>query len=382
MIIQYLFASPEGDIPLTPDKISTPFKMTLIEDHPFLTLGDYFENIRDFLLEDIGPLMALLREQLNRTIVFEDIKRLLIRSEKHGALYHLASAEIFIAGQSVKYAVSSAVSEKGRAWLHHEYNLLRYLRALYNLNFLPEVYFIKEMNLQSGTRKASISMFLGDWFEDYHEWHLSLDPRDRSQKIRIWDQKRGHRFASREEQFEIYQQAARILSLYYDTREFRQIHPWHHAAGDFVVKCSARTMNVKLTTARGYKPFINPLKDEKIDPFIAITYFLLNLTIKMRLDRRDGTGEMAWAADDSVEATIGGFMEAIKMMEMGKRFDMGTVKDLLSLLKSFNRGELYKLHKPLLEFFRDEAPMDFSVITKNLNDHINKVYQVIQRFHE
>ena len=47
MIIEYLFSSPEGDISLAPEDLARPFLITPSEHHPFLTLGDYFEAIRE-----------------------------------------------------------------------------------------------------------------------------------------------------------------------------------------------------------------------------------------------------------------------------------------------------------------------------------------------
>jgi len=102
MIVKHLFSSPKGDIPIGPDELVIPFKVSPSKDHPYLTLGGYFEAIKDFIMRDNGnALTAALTEMLNRCIGLDTIDEILIRSEKHGALYHVASIEIF---ESITFA--------------------------------------------------------------------------------------------------------------------------------------------------------------------------------------------------------------------------------------------------------------------------------------
>jgi len=282
-------------------------------------------------------------------------------------------------GQSVKYAVNTAVSERGKAWLDREYDLLSRMWEAFHLPYLPKVYFGGQIVCQVGSGTDSISMFLAEWFEDYHEWHLSLEEKDQMQKLCIWDQKRGHRFATQEESFEIYKQASKILTLYYDIKDFRQIYPWHHAAGDFVMKNKGGFIDVRLTTARGYEPFMGFVEEKEINPWVALIYLLLHLTLKMRLDKVDGIGDVAWAEDFVVEAVIEGFFGGLTVMKHNGRYPLGKLEDLRSLLKSFNEGELYKLFQPLLKAYREEDADDFSMITSKLESHISHLYRVIQR---
>jgi hypothetical protein len=377
MIVEYLFSSPKGDIPITPDDLRTSFKITPSENHPFLTLGDYFKAIEEFVTKHCAKSPASTRQHgLDRA------EKLLIRSEKHGALYHLASVAFFFDGRSLKYAVSTAVSEKGKAWLNHEYDLLKHLAETFGLPFLPKVHFKGNIERQVGGRTESLSMCLSEWFEDYHEWHLTTDEKDKGQKLCIWVQNEGYRFATLKESFEIYKQASKILTLYYDLKNFRQIYPWHHAAGDFVVKAKEGRVDVKLTTARGYDPVMTFVKEEDINPLVALIYFLLNLTIKMRLDKVDGIGEVVWARDFSVEATTEGFFEALRVKETEGKYHLGKLEDLVSLLEAFNQEELYKLVRPLLKAYQEEDPGDFSVIRRNLESHAAQLWRVIQRRRE
>ena len=80
-----------------------------------------------------------------------------------------------------------------------------------------------------------MSFLLEDWFEGYHEFHISKD-NEGKQQLKLWDFDHGYKNLSQEQSFEIYKKASKILTLYYDLEDFSQIFPWHHAAGDFVVK--------------------------------------------------------------------------------------------------------------------------------------------------
>lgn len=382
MKIEYLVSAPKGDIPVGPDELMRPFLITLSEPHPFLTLGDYFEAINDFILKDHGkPLISLLSKRLNKSISLDNIHEILIRSEKHGALYHLASVEIFIDRQSIRLAVNTAISEKGKAWLAHELDMVSLLDKTFGLPYLPKPYFKGEVERHDGTRKESLSMLLAEWFDDYHEWHLSMGEKEKNQQICIWDIRNGYRLASKEEGFQIFKQASKILTLFYDTQAYSQIYPWHHAAGDFVVRNRDGTVDVKLTTARNYGPVMLFLSEDSINPMASIIYFFLNLTLRIRLDKLDGVGEVVWAEEFSVRAATEGFFEALRVMEAGGRYQLGKVEDLLCLLKAFSQGELQKLFHTLLDLYQQEDPGDLSVIQAHLEGHVRQVYLIIQGLH-
>lgn len=390
MEIKYLFSSPEGDISLEPvedpvfggEDLARPFLLTPSEPHPFLTLGDYFESLKEFILKDHGEsLVCVLRELLNREIDLGNIRKMLIRSEKHGALYHLASVEILIDDKRIKLSVSTAVSETGKAWLKDEYEMLISLNASLKLPYLPNVYFKGEVAAPAGKKRTeTLAMFLGEWFEDYHEWHLSMDENDGKQKICIWDLRQGHRYASEKESYEIFRQASRILTLYYDTLSYKQIYPWHHAAGDFIVRTRNTKIDVRLTTARKYQSIMDYFSEETVNPMIAVVYFFLNLTVRMRLDKLDGVGKTVWAGDFCVNAITEGFFDAIKVMEAEGGYPLGRAEDLCSLLKSFGEEEIQNLFNPLHNWYQEGDPADFSVIQANLRSHVNLLCHALQDF--
>jgi len=372
MNIHYLFSSPDGDISLTANDLARPFLITPAEPHPFLTLGDYFKSIETFII----------KKHLNKQTDINSIREILIRSEKHGALYHPASVEVLIDGKPLKMAVITAVSEKGKEWLAREYEILKHLTRSYKLPYLPQIYTKGEVTCKADDNKHErLVMLLAEWFEGYHEWHLSIDEKDLSQKICIWDLENSNRYASKNEASEIFRQASKIITLYYDTNSFKQIYPWHHAAGDFIVGTRNSRIDVKLTTARRYESIMDSFSEDKVNPIIAIVYFFLNLTVRMRLDKLDGVGKTVWAGDFSAGAATAGFFEALMTMETKDRYNLGKIEDLLSLLQSFSEKELEGLFQSLLILYQKDDPEDLAVIQKNMDRHILVLHQTLQDFH-
>ena len=380
MIVEYLFSSPEGDLAADEVTLARPFLLSPSESHPFLCLRDYFNAIRHFVLRQRDQLaMRLLGEGSGASPGSEEIERVIIRSEKHGALYHIASVEVFSAGSRAKFAVSTAISENSQKWLALEFETLTLLNDTYYLPYLPQVYFLDTLKWETPGGVETLAFMLSEWFEDYHEWHLSGSDSGETCAI-IWDLQRGYRRAEEKEIYEIYLQASRILTLYYGVKSSHLIYPWQHAAGDFVVKSANGVIDVRLTTARQYGPLVIFLEERDTNPLMALLYFFLDLTLRMRVDRWEGVGRVVWAEDLCVGATVEGFFQALRVMEEEGRYDMGRVDDLSSLLKTFRHEEIRRLCIHLFEFYRKEGGEMLSVIEKQLEDHCRSLCDVIRSF--
>ena len=381
MLVEYLFSTSEGDLPAEHAELALPFKLTPTQNHPHLTLKDYFDAIKAFIFKDRGkPLEDVLRDKVDLPTCSEDIRKIEIRSEKHGVLYHLSSVKIFSQGSPVTFSVSTSITEKGRKWLNHEFDLLNLLHRHFKFSYLPEPYFSGEVSCHSKASKETLTMMLSEWFEDYHEWHFSRGPGVGNHNLCIWDLQHGNRFASREQSFSILKQVSRILTLYYDPETYLQIYPWHHAAGDFIVRVAKNEVDVKLTTARKYESFMEVFSTETVNPVTAIIYFFMNLTIRIRLDKLDGVGEIYWAEDFSVIAATAGFFEAVNSMVGAGRLPVDHAENLLSLLKSFDLEELKNLFDSLLVLYAKDDPEDFQTIRKNLKNHVGLFHRTLQEF--
>jgi len=385
MIVPYLFSSPEGDIPLEAKDLSIPFLITPEKTHPHLTLGNYFDTMKACVLKNRGELLKhVLKDKWHEDWRLEDVEKIKIRSEKHGIFYHLASVEVFIKEIRTIFTLSTAVSRAGIECLVREHDILDRLSRSFGFSYLPEIYGISEMACRTkhGTTEKMV-MLSAQWFEDYHEWHLAMDPADGSRKVEIWNLKTGHRYASSTEAFRIIEECSKILAFYYDSGDFSRIGAWHHAAGDFIVNIQDDgRLNVRLTTVRKFEPLMASFSERDVNATVAMVYFFLDTTIHLRLDRLEGVGETVWLDDFAVPAAIKGFFEGLHEREaMGNGVSGAQAAELLPLLKSFDGPEFERIFEPLMDHYATQDSDGIAFMTAHMDDHINVLRQALQDFH-
>jgi hypothetical protein len=377
--IEYRIADQGRDFILGPDDLRRPFLIDPRTEHPHLTLLDYFSAIERFALQDGGRfLLSALRRQPKGPVRLDEIRRMVIHSEKHGAFHHVCRLELAKATDSVSFAVYTAVTERGRDSLAREFKTLSYLSQSFPLPYLPEVYAMKTCVHPSHPQGSKLLLLLAEWLEGYHEWHFHRSEGCEGYVPWIWDTEGGYRLASLEERFAIFRQASKILTLYYDVVSACRIHPWSHAAGDFVVKARAGGVDVRLSSARGYGPLLKFEEPEKFKPLIAFLYFFLELSIGMRLDRCEGTGEVVWAEKKDLAATITGFMEGMALKDEGQRSQLGAAGDPAAFLKGFASEELLKLCTHLKESYVHMDSETLALISRKLESHCVQLCEVIR----
>jgi hypothetical protein len=160
-----------------------------------------------------------------------------------------------------------------------------------------------------------------------------------------------------------------ILTSYYDLETFEQILPWSHGAGDFVLKLVEGRIKLRLVSARGYTSLI---KDKNRDPqsiLEALLVFLLNLTIRMRLDRIDGTGDVVWSDDFAVEETISGLFQGLALKPPIPLFADPLDVCFKGYLSFWAEKELYDLAETIVNLYDSGSP-DVPVMRKNLKAHV------------
>ncbi|OAT80835.1 hypothetical protein [Desulfotomaculum copahuensis] len=373
--VRYVIVAAGGE--LAGVDLNQPFLDASGQNHASLSWGDYFHGVEHFLRRHACTLAALTGQKAGRGLPPAEIEQMIIRSEKHGAFYHISCVEVLSGGTEAKFTVSTAVSPRGRAWMKHEFNVLGNLNKMFNLPYLPPVYVLDEVNLRLDNGGVPATMFLSGWFDGYHEWHLTRQGGE--QNIEIWDVKNGYRPASAAESYAIYQKASQILTLYYNPADYSEIYPWHHAAGDFVVRTGGE-VDVKLITARKYGPVLTFPKAQKSNSFIALVYFFINLTVQMRLDKYNGVGDAAWAQAACLPAVVEGFFAAWREKEKTGGCSPGRVEEIWSLLKSFGRDELKNILYSLPAYYRREDPADLALIESNLDKHAGQLHDVLQDF--
>ena len=262
-----------------------------------------------------------------------------------------------------------------------EYHCLTKLNDEFPLCFLPEVYGFGEVG--SGANRK-IRMFLGHWLEGYNEFHVSRDPSDKKNKILVWDDIHDRFYLSLEQSADLYRQAAGILTYYYNVESFEQISPWHHGAGDFVVKIDTADLDMKLISVRGYAPLFTNLthleNGEKDVELIlqALLIFFLNLSIRMRLDRYDGVGDIIWADQPAVQSTLAGFFDGLALKPSVASMPDSIERCFRYYLSVCTKENLYDLSKAVVKRFNRHAP-EVRVVKQHLKEHVEELNRVIRQ---
>ena len=345
-----------------------------------IALGEYFQTIRNFFENDGNEIICrALTRRLQQDVKAHDIREIQICLVKHGEFYHPARIEVLAHHQKIFFVLNVAVSETGIKAINKEYHCLMKLNDEFPICYLPEVFGFGEV---ASTGDHKIRMFLGHWFEGYKEFHISRDPSDNRNKILVWDDIRRRCYLSLKQSAELYRQAARILTYYYNVESFEQIFPWHHGAGDFVVKNDKADLDLKLISARGYAPlFKNPnqLKngEKEIEQILqALLIFFLNLSIRMRLDRYDGVGDIVWADEPVVQSTLDGVIDGLALKPPVALMPDSLDNCFRYYLSVCTKEDLYELSNALVKTFNQRAP-EVRVVKQHLKEHVEELSRVM-----
>jgi hypothetical protein len=329
------------------------------------------------LRNNCQKILEALAHRLGRLVTLEEVDSIEIRTEKHGAFYHVARADLRVSRQIVSFAVNVAVSDTAKAELERDFRLLQILTNRYNYKFLPQVYF-KGAGIyrEPGKPLRWLHMFVAEWFQDYHEFHLHRDQADGSSRMLVWDLDRGSRYLSEHQCVSLYRLAATILTLYYNCNNFKQIYPWHHAAGDFVLRVKGDTVDLRLVTVRDYAAVVDFAAGKKVGKLLALVLFFLHLTIQMRIDRLDGVGEVVWAEDYCLEGVVPGFFEGLTEGQGGSRRGMPSPVEIHALLRNFTGEEWLQFLVELLATY-NFSQEELALIRDHGDGHIDLLQQVL-----
>jgi len=380
--IGFYHASPGGPVPMSPARLESHLPLVRPaggdERSGKLTYRVFFETIARVIVHRVDFFAGALPERVREDKA--QIERIDVIAEKHGSDYHPARIRVVTAGDELSFVMNVAVTERGRERLEREFHLLRDLAEHFQPCFVPRAYFFgrESYPAQDGLQEVA-TMFLAEWFEGYHEFHVSSEREDVAQTTILWDMNQGYGHISLEEAKEIFRQAAFILTFYYDTENFREIFPWHHASGDFVVGRPRGKIDVKLITVRQYATRTMFEADSPENRMNALLLFFANLTVRMRLDRTDGVGEIAWAGDHCVEATIQGFYDAMRHKVARGRCHNSLPREFLGNVRCLTLGKMAETFRFAVDSYDEDAP-DLPVIRKHLVDHVFKVYEILQDF--
>jgi hypothetical protein len=206
-----------------------------------------------------------------------------------------------------------------------EAGLLAGLRDNFTPDFLPAPHAFAEHD--------GLAFLLVDWFAGCHEFH-----QDGTGQVSLWDYDAGTRTLDPAQARELYRQAADILTRYYHVATGASIGPWHHAAGDFVARVDAAGVSARLVTVRGYGASRDfSAAGELAEKFAALSFFA-NMTMRLRLDRVEGVGELVLAGPEVAEAAVEGFLRGLGALDLEPQRRAG----LLEVLASFTAEELQR----------------------------------------
>ena len=338
-----------------------------------ITIGDYFSASSEVLSKkEFSILVTGLESFFQRPVTKNYIHSVSVFLEKHGAFYHPLKIRVELKdSQTCLFVLNGAVSTPGLSLIETEYSLISRLNETYSIQYLPQVFGLDVLE----TKHGKIGFFLGEWFEDYTEFHVTVGRDER--QIVIWESDGNCCYLPEKTVLSIYREAARILTFYYNIETFEQIFPWHHAAGDFIVKQADGQFHVRLITVRGYSSlteFGSNEADRKSHILPSLLIFFFNLTLRMRLDRLDGTGKAVMLGDEVIRATTDGFLDALD--EKSKDYDYGNLKlSFIAFVKGWSLDQILDIMVTIIES-GDMNPMENRLIMENLEIHC-RVLEVI-----
>jgi hypothetical protein len=363
---------PDAGFLETPVPLTRPGAADSSQEGP--TYGSYLEGIKQLLVAHMEQFLEAVAQSAGND---EDVRCLDIVVEKHGSDYHPARIRAHLDKGYVSLVANVALTERGARRLARDFHLLDSFARDFREHLVPKVYcLIEPSGGETNPPNPVLRMFIGEWLSGYHEFHLTRSSEAGEPEVVVWDLEHSPFMLAPDKVRQLFRKAAFVLTYYYDVDHFREIFPWHHASGDFVVQASARDVDVKLITVRQYGNRIDFPENSSDHSVPACLAFLANLTLRMRLDRFDGTGEVAWAGEMCVEETVQGFVDALRVQVGEGRCRPEFLKEVFCSIENMSLTDLTELFRDVVESYDQDAP-DIEIIRENLVEHIFSVASVL-----
>ena len=337
--------------------------------HTGITYGDYFNKAKDFISRNnFSNIRKALSAHLDHEPEPHEITMVKIFLEKHGELYHPARLHIIYKDKTYQFVLNLAFSEAARSIIKREFGLLKKLHD--HNEFIPRVY-VYDQDVQPASITAA--MILGEWFDGFSEFHVTEPEKGRKLigPVVLWDAQKGRIILKEKEAFDIYRNAAKILAYYYDIGTSEEISPWHHAAGDFVAKQTDTGIDVRLITIRGYQSRTTHSPENEDDIFLGIIRFFIVMTLKMRIDRIDGTGKSVFLDGFVLKAAVKGFFDGLMLRS----------PELSAILRQHLTSINDKMIKILLNEYVSTLPKhlaDFRLTAAHADAHAKAVQKALR----
>jgi hypothetical protein len=306
---------------------------------------------------------------LEQPVVEKDLGRLAIFLVKHGAFYHPARLQVAVKDQRLSFVVNVAASNHGHRTLSREVKALNRLNDQRPFGWFPTVY---------SFTSDELPMFLGDWFDGFHEFHLTRRPGSDNPAIVVWDGAAVPCLLSETQTAGLYRNAAMILTASYDPISACQIFPWHHAAGDFVVRVKEEGVSVRLITVRDYVPMPGCAAepDDERSILDALVVFFIHLSLRIRLDRLDGVGEMVWASDRCLAPMVDGFFMGLDLTARMSGFPETFPDTFRHFYNHHDENALLTMAHRITETVFDRRTEERRLIDCHLARHVHEISQL------
>lgn len=335
------------------------------------SLGDYFTAAADFLFRDKGQMLS--RAVTRLTGQAHPVQQVRISLEKHGAFYHPLKITVETqSGGNSTLVLNGAVASPGRSLVETEYRLLGGLADRVTPSHIPRVF---------GAGKdpsGRMGFFLGEWFDGYCEFHATGDGR----RVVIWTGTEN-RVLDFQAVSPVYERIAFVLTAYFDPDTGAEIFPWHHAAGDFIVNPEDPSFPVRLVTVRGYGP-VSEMGDgdpegpngpnRSIRLLTGLLFFFLNLTLRIRLDRLDGTGKPVFLPGIVLRAAVAGFFHGLAE-KTDAPADLADA--FVAFASDLEPDQLTGILINLLESWHPNAS-EREILGENLVSHCAQVHEILK----
>ncbi|MCP4748331.1 MAG: hypothetical protein GY874_19665 [Desulfobacteraceae bacterium] len=342
-----------------------------------LRYKEYFTCAKEFLARNQWEIVLhAAGHALKKQFRIRQIKAVHIHLIKHGAFYHPAKVTAQISHETVALCLNIAVSGAGLELYKAEASNLVRLAA----NYPAQVYVpIVLSNPESvGAGAGQTAMFAVQWLSGYREFHATRRFGQGLQWV-VWDTDSGHWRLDQSRVYEIYRQAAFILTYYYQPCSFECVLNWHHAAGDFVVRSNGGSLDVRLITVRNYQPMLTHASREQPgleDVLEGFLIFFIGLSIKMRLDRLDGAGDVIWMPGWIADAVWQGFMEGVDHVLAVHQLPAEFKEGLRQYMSIHSYDEILNLGQRIIQRYSAESE-DTALVHLNLSGHADKLAGIV-----
>lgn len=335
------------------------------------TYGQYFSAVAQFCADNgWSRLIKAASSKMERPVVEKEIAGVSVFLEKHGAFYHPARLQVVVEEQPLSLVVNVAASSHGQRALRHELKALAHLNEHRPFGWLPNVY---------ASVCDDLPMFLGDWFDGFFEFHLTRRPEGEEPALVVWDGAAEPCLLSDNQTAALYKKMAMILTACYDPVSSCQIFPWHHAAGDFVVRVHDDGVTVKLITVRDYVPITGATAEPEDESALleTLVVFFLHLSFRMRLDRIDGVADIVWAPDRCLAPMVEGFFQGLDLTALINGLPEAFPKLFRTYFNQYGAADLAATARRIAHtvFFRQAD--EHAVIDVNLDTHIQKLSHIL-----